>query len=40
MAVIVSNEQKQWNPIRKKMMPWIDMKKLAKTYGDSSCTIM
>jgi Mg-chelatase subunit ChlD len=39
-AVIVSNEQKQWNPMRKKMMPWIDMKKLAKTYGNSSCTIM
>lgn len=28
------------NPIKKKVTPWIDMKKLNKIYGDESCTIM
>jgi hypothetical protein len=40
LGAIVSNEQKQWCPNRKKVMPWIDMKKLASTYGDDSCSIM
>jgi len=33
-------ERGQWNPIKKKVTPWIDMKKLNKMYGDESCTIM
>jgi len=33
-------ERGQWNPIKKKVTPWIDMKKLNKIYGDESCTIM
>lgn len=36
----VNKEKKQWNPIKKKMMPLIDMKQLSKTYGDAVCTIM
>jgi len=40
IAAIVKKEKKQWNPIKKKMMPWIDMYQLSKIYGDSSCTVM
>jgi Mg-chelatase subunit ChlD len=30
---LLSKERKQWNPITKRMEPWIDMKKLNKAYG-------
>ncbi|KAL3804363.1 hypothetical protein HJC23_011291 [Cyclotella cryptica] len=33
-------ESVQWNPIKKKVGPWIDMKKLNKIYGNNTCTIM
>ncbi|KAL3767806.1 hypothetical protein ACHAWO_005216 [Cyclotella atomus] len=33
-------ERGQWNPIKKRVTPWIDMKKLNKLYGDESCSIM
>ncbi len=38
---LVSKEKLQWNPMKKKMMPWINMKKLNKKYGDEAgCVIM
>jgi hypothetical protein len=41
---IMSHEQLQWNPVKKKSMPWIDMKELNKMYGnnptDCTCTIL
>lgn len=38
---LLKRESSQWNPIKQKVMPWIDMKKLHKCYGDgSACTIM
>lgn len=37
---IVNGEKKQWNPIRKRMLPWVDIQKLNSAYGDSSCTCM
>lgn len=40
ITTVVNQERRQWNPIKKKMMPWIDMKELSKKYGDPSCTIM
>merc|ERR1712224_894986 len=40
VATIVNQEKTQWNPIAKKMMPWIDTRMLSKVYGDSACTIM
>ena len=40
ITTAVNQERRQWNPIKKKMMPWIDMKELSKKYGDPSCTIM
>jgi hypothetical protein len=40
ISVIVNNEQKQWNIIRKRVAPWIDMKKLDKVYGDGGCICM
>jgi Mg-chelatase subunit ChlD len=30
---LVAKEKKQWDAVHKKMMPWIDMKKLNKEYG-------
>ena len=29
---LVESERKQWNPIKKKMSPWIDLKELNKMY--------
>ena len=40
ISVIVNSEQKQWNIIRKRMMPWIDMRKLDKKFGDPACICM
>lgn len=37
---MVNQESKQWNPVKKKMMPWIDLKKLDKAYNKKGCTIM
>eukprot|EP00536_Pseudo-nitzschia_multiseries_P012053 jgi/Psemu1/298004/fgenesh1_pm.441_\ len=36
IETIVNKEKKQWNPIRKRMTPWIDTKKLDRVYGDST----
>lgn len=39
----MESESKQWNPIKKKMSPWIDLKSLNKMYGsksEDSCAIM
>ena len=33
VSEIVRKEEKQWNPMTKKLTPWIDMKKLNKCYG-------
>jgi hypothetical protein len=38
--VTVNAEGIQWNPVSKRMAPWVDMKKLKKAYGKGSCTIM
>jgi hypothetical protein len=32
---LVTKEKKQWNPVHKKMMHWIDMKQLHREYGPS-----
>ncbi|KAL7450101.1 hypothetical protein ACHAWC_002083 [Mediolabrus comicus] len=32
---LLAKQQGQWNPKKKKVTPWIDMKKLDKIYGDS-----
>lgn len=37
---IVGREKKQWNPITKKLNPWIDLKKLDKAYKKKGCEIM
>lgn len=37
---LVKQEEQQWNPITKKLAPWINVKKLHSIYGDSSkCSI-
>jgi len=34
-------EKDQWNPVKKKKMPWLNLKKMNSAYGDgSSCAIM
>mmetsp|Transcript_18967 Transcript_18967/g.18236 ORF Transcript_18967/g.18236 Transcript_18967/m.18236 type:complete len:373 (-) Transcript_18967:34-1152(-) len=40
---IMKFETPQWNPVKKRVMPWIDMYQLHKIYGNSSdcqCTIL
>jgi len=37
----LTNERFQWNPIKRRMMPWINMKKLNKVYGKKkNCSVM
>mmetsp|Transcript_96378 Transcript_96378/g.144257 ORF Transcript_96378/g.144257 Transcript_96378/m.144257 type:complete len:394 (+) Transcript_96378:64-1245(+) len=38
--IIVNAEGNQWNPISRRMAPWVDMKKLKKIYKKGNCTIM
>lgn len=33
-------EKKQWNPISKKVSPWIDLKRLNKDFNRGNCSIM
>ena len=42
VEMLLKNEELQYNPVKKKMTPWIDLKKLDKIYGDGKdgCTIM
>ncbi|KAG7368451.1 hypothetical protein IV203_031194 [Nitzschia inconspicua] len=40
LSIIVNSEAKQWNIHKKKMTPWIDVKKLSKTYDASGCVCM
>jgi hypothetical protein len=36
----LANEQPQWNPLKKKVKPWISTKKLNRIYNPSSCVIL
>lgn len=36
----LENESLQWNPIKKKMMPWILTKELKKSFSNRNCVIM
>lgn len=36
----LNQEQPQWNPLRRKIKPWISIKKLNKTYNGPACSIM
>jgi hypothetical protein len=40
LSKIVEKEKRQWNPVTKRIQPWVDLKKLNKTYGGGSCSIM
>jgi len=40
IQTLLEGEELQWNPMKKKMMPWINLKKLSKHYGDESKCIM
>mmetsp|Transcript_4793 Transcript_4793/g.7226 ORF Transcript_4793/g.7226 Transcript_4793/m.7226 type:complete len:123 (+) Transcript_4793:316-684(+) len=37
---LLAKEDMQYNPIKKKMMPWMNLKKLDKEYGEGGCSIM
>jgi hypothetical protein len=40
VAEVNSQETLQWNPIKKRMMPWIDIRKLDNKFGDGfSCSL-
>ena len=36
IAVVTSEEKLQYNPVRKRMMPWVDIKRLGRKYGGAS----
>jgi hypothetical protein len=36
----LTQELPQWNPLKKKVKPWISVKKLNKIYGGSGCATM
>jgi hypothetical protein len=40
VKALLDKEELQWNPMKKKPMPWINLKQLNKQYGDNSCVIM
>jgi hypothetical protein len=42
VSALLENEPKQWNPITKKLAPWVDLKRLSKTYKSKGgeCVIM
>uniref|UniRef100_A0A7S3Q6U1 VWFA domain-containing protein n=1 Tax=Chaetoceros debilis TaxID=122233 RepID=A0A7S3Q6U1_9STRA len=40
LEVILKKEQKQWNPIKQKAKPLLDLKEMNRLYGDASCSIM
>ena len=40
LTKLVEAEKRQYNPISKKLKPLIDLKEVARIYGDGSCTIM
>ena len=37
---ILSHEKEQWDPVRQKMKPILDLKEMNRIYGDSACSIM
>lgn len=37
---LLKQEKKQWNPIKKKVMPWIDTRELNRIYGSEPCCII
>jgi hypothetical protein len=39
VKAVVSKEGELWNPVSKRMGPWVDVKKLKSCYGDK-CSIM
>jgi hypothetical protein len=39
ITAIVNKEKKQWNPVTRKVGPWVDVKKLDKAYGKKGCVI-
>jgi len=39
-TIVTKHEKKQWNPVKKVVTPWVDVKKLNSHYGDEACTIM
>jgi len=38
--VVNNQEKKQWNPMTKKVAPWVDLKKLNSHYEGEACAIM
>ena len=37
---LLQSESLQWNPMKKRMKPWVSIKKLNRCYGHSSCIIL
>jgi len=40
ISKLMKKEKNQWNPVKKRIMPIVNLEKLMKLYGDGSCVIM
>ena len=40
ISKMLEKEKRQWNPMKRKVLPWVDLKKLNKAYGGQGCAIM
>ena len=40
LTKLLSKEQSQWDPLKSKLKPILDLKKMQLIYGDASCSIM
>ena len=40
VADSLKREKEQWDPIKKKFAPWVNVKMLSKIYGNGACSIM
>jgi hypothetical protein len=36
----LKHEKEQWDPIKKKFAPWVNVKLLNKIYGKGACNVM
>ena len=40
VSIVVHRANDQWNPVTKRMGPWIDMRKLKSCYSEAGCCVM
>lgn len=40
VQTVLAKEKGQWNPVKKKIMPYLNLEKIQSIYGEGSCSIM